>query len=257
MGISNQEQVSRMTLDFFKGDYDFLKQAEGQALSGFYTPIGHWSRIVEKDRTFILQDGSRAGFGLSAGVARMMGKVVGVKYQQFLDTTQAYFYFPIAIAKESSVSDATIETSARPVSGSIDRAGGLVFGLRNVGNYFVLRVNTLEDNFILFEFVNNRRFQRVSVDTETDKESFVNPFHKLDYKDTAAREEAGTEKWYRIKVEISGKNVKGYLNDNLLIEYTSQSPIEGYVGLWTKADSVTHFGGITVQTSSWEKTLLS
>jgi pyruvate,water dikinase len=155
-----------------------------------------------------------------------MGKLVGAKYQEFLDSMGAYHYFPIAIAKESLVSDAVLSVQVKPVGGSIDRAGGLAFGVRNVGNYFVLRVNALEENFTLFEFVNNRRFQRANV-------------HK--------RIETG--RWYTIRVETSGDSLKGYLDDELLVEYTSERPLKGYVGLWAKADSLTCFTELVIKTN--------
>ena len=43
------------------------------------------------------------------------------------------------------------------MSGNVDQAGGLAFGIRNINSYFVLRVNALENNVILFEYVNNKR----------------------------------------------------------------------------------------------------
>jgi pyruvate,water dikinase len=102
-----------------------------------------------------------------------------------------------------------------------------VFGLMNVGNYFVLRINALEDNFNLFEFINDRRLQRASVHRKIE-----------------------TAEWYRIKVEISGKTLKGYLDNELLIEYTAERSLNGYVGIWTKADSVTHFDALSIEENS-------
>ncbi|MFH0994743.1 MAG: hypothetical protein V1844_04500 [Pseudomonadota bacterium] len=99
-----------------------------------------------------------------------------------------------------------------------------MFGLMNVGNYFVLRVNALEDNFNLFEFINDRRFQRATVHRKIE-----------------------TAVWYRIKAEISGQTLKGYLDDELLVEYTSERPLNGYMDIWTKADSVTCFDALTIE----------
>jgi pyruvate,water dikinase len=104
------------------------------------------------------------------------------------------------------------------VAGSVDQAGGLAFGIRNINNYFVLRVNALEDNVILFEYVNNKRLTRASVHKEIKK-----------------------DQTYLIAVEFSGHTLKGYLDDGLVMEYTAERPLAGYVGLWTKADSVTYF----------------
>ena len=88
----------------------------------------------------------------------------------------------------------------------------------------MLRVNALEDNVILFEYVNNKRLTRASVQKEIKK-----------------------DQWYLITVEISGNTLKGYLDDELLMEYTAERPLAGYVGLWTKADSVTYFDELTIE----------
>jgi pyruvate,water dikinase len=224
MAIPNQDRIDAMTEAFFSGNYDFLGNAEINTLPNFYTHAGDWKPVVEAGRTLCLQDGSRWGSGLSSGMANLMGKMVGAKYQEFLDNIRAYYYFPIAIARESAVSDAVLQVNVRPDSGNIDRAGGLVFGLMNVGNYFVLRINALEDNFNLFEFINDKRFQRATVHRKIK-----------------------ISEWYRIKAEIYGQTLKGYLDDELLIEYTAERPLNGYVGIWTKADSVTYFDALSIE----------
>ena len=157
-------------------------------------------------------------------MANVMGKMMGAKYQDVLDNIGAYYYFPLAIAKESGVDDAVLEVRAKAETGSIDRAAGLAFGIKNIGNYFVWRLNALEDNVILFEFVNNKRLKRASVDKPID-----------------------SGQWYDLRVEIQGPEIKGYLDDELLLEYTADKPVSGYVGLWTKADSVTYFQGLSIQ----------
>jgi len=226
VAIPNQGQVDRMTEAFFKKDYDFLHQGVSDQLPGFYTHTGDWRPVEEDGRSVCVQDGSKWGTRFSSGVANLMGKLVGAKYQELLDSIGAYHYFPIAIAKESLVTDAVLSVRVKPVGGSIDRAGGLAFGVRNVGNYFVLRVNALGDTFTLFEFVNNRRFQRANVHRAIE-----------------------TGRWYAIRVETSGHSLKGYLDDELLVEYTSERPLKGYVGLWAKADSVTYFNELVIETN--------
>jgi pyruvate,water dikinase len=217
--------VEAMTEAFFQGDYDFLNQHGGNRLPGFYTPTGDWQLIDEDEEgKIILQDGSRWVSSLGSGFAVFMGKLVGPRYQEFLDNVNAYYYFPLVIARESSVEDAEISVQVKAMGGRIDQAGGLVFGLRNVGNYFVLRINALEDNLVLFEFVNNRRFSRISVPVE------VLP-----------------ERWYTIRVETAGQQIQGYLDDELLMEHTGDWPVQGHVGLWTKADSVTRFRNLEVK----------
>ena len=89
-----------------------------------------------------------------------MGKVTGSGLQEFLDRMEAYYYFPLIIAKDSELAEGTIRVEVKTTGGHIDRAGGIVFGLRSLGNYFVWRLNALEDNLVLFEYNNHKRYQR-------------------------------------------------------------------------------------------------
>jgi len=223
MAIADQAQVEAMTDSFFQGNYDFLKQNAGTTLPDFYTASGIW-RFEENngEGVVLVQDGSGWLTRIGTGFAGLMGKVAGAGYQEFLDNVGAYYHFPLAIAKKGSVADAVLSAEIRPMGGRIDQAGGLAFGLRNVGNYFVLRVNALENNLILFEFINNRRHERATSPVEIE-----------------------TGRWYTIGVEVSGNSLKGYLDDRLLIEHTADWPIHGHIGLWTKADSLTHFRHLT------------
>ena len=152
--------------------------------------------------------------------------------QDFLDNIEAYYYFPLAIAKNSDMEDGTIRANIKAVGGHIDRAGGIAFGIQNAGNYFVLRMNALEDNVILFEYKENKRSQRVSV-----------------------TEPIESQKWYELAVEISGRDIKGYLDGKMVLEYTAEKPVKGLVGLWTKADSVTYFDDLTIKTETGEKSI--
>lgn len=107
-----------------------------------------------------LADSSRWLGTLSTGVSGLMTKALGRSYQDLLDTIGAYYYFPLAIDKSGEKGNGLFSLQVKPLRGSIDQAGGLVFGLRDIGNYFVFRINALEDNAILFEFVNNNRIER-------------------------------------------------------------------------------------------------
>ncbi len=84
MAITNESDVNRMVEAFFKGDYDFLGAAEENRLPNFYTHVGDWHRVEEDGQLLLLQDGSEYGSSLSSGMANVMGKMVGAKYQEVL-----------------------------------------------------------------------------------------------------------------------------------------------------------------------------
>ena len=111
----------------------------------------------------------------------------------------------------------------KPLRGSIDQAGGLVFGLRDVGNYFVLRINALEDNAILFEFVDNRRFERAQVKLPIAREI-----------------------WHVLRVIAADNQAICLVNETPVFTYKTDRPLQGQIGLWTKADSVTLFKNLVI-----------
>jgi pyruvate,water dikinase len=223
MAISGEADIQPMVAAFFQGDYDFLRQSESRRLPGFYTHTGDWRRTEEDGRTLLVQDGSHYLSSFSAGLANMITTMIGQTYFEILDNIGAYFYFPLAIAKESYLPEGILSVQVQPVTGSIDQAGGLAFGIRNIGNYFVFRVNTLEDNVILFEFLNNKRLKRAS-----------------------SSKKLALGQWYHLRVEFSGPHCRCFLDDEPVIDYTANRPLDGYVGLWTKADSITRFADLTI-----------
>jgi pyruvate, water dikinase len=225
MGIANPEDVALMTESFFHQDYNFLERKREDEPREFYISIGKWRRLEREGRTLCLQDGSEYGTWVSSKVAGVMGRFFGSGYQEFLDNIHAYYYFPLAIAKESSMENGTVSVKVRPVSGSIDQAGGIAFGIRDLANYFAFRINALENNAILFEFKNSKRIQLVTVDT---------PIR--------------ANVWHTLQVDMDGSGLKAYLNGQLVIEYETNRTLDGYVGLWTKADSVTEFDSLETST---------
>jgi len=230
MALSNQQDIDLFTDSFFRGEYDFLSPKRDDQPKDFYVHNGYWKRSIEDGHVYCVQDGSKSGYTISSGIANVAGKFLGASLQDFLDNIEAYYYFPLAIAKNSDMEDGTISSNIKAVGGHIDRAGGIAFGIQNAGNYFVLRMNALEDNVILFEYRENKRYQRTSV---------IEPIE--------------SQKWYELSVEIRGREIKGYLDGKMVLEYTAEKPVKGLVGLWTKADSVTYFDALTIKTDAGEK----
>lgn len=231
MAISNQAAIERLVESFFAGDYDFLRPRDPDQPDSFYLNLGHWQRKTEGNTHYVVQNGLEWKGPMSGAISGLIGKALGSSYQEFLDTIGAYYYFPLAIAKNGETGSGRISVAVKPESGSIDRAGGIVFGLRNVANYFVFRINALEDNAILFEFVNNKRIQRKSVSLPV-----------------------ASNVWHDLSVEVAGRIIKCYVAGQLVIEYIAATEVSGHVGLWTKADSVTCFGPLIIEASGGVRT---
>jgi len=139
-------------------------------------------------------------------------------------TDQTDYRFPLLIADEGSFQDLDVSVKFKAVSGSIDRAGGLVFRLQDPNNYYIVRANALENNYRLYHVVNGRRSQ----------------FAGANLKVTSGE-------WHELRVEVAGNKITCYYDGNKKIEATDNTFKDaGKVGLWTKADSVTYFDDLKV-----------
>ncbi len=142
--------------------------------------------------------------------------------QTSTDTTD--YRFPLLIADEGSFKDLELSVRFKPVSGEVDRAGGLVFRLKDANNYYIVRANALEDNYRLYHVVAGKRRQ----------------FAGANFKVTSGE-------WHELHVECVGSKIICYYDGMKKIEATDDTFKDaGKVGLWTKADSVTYFDDLRV-----------
>ena len=230
MTLTSQEDINILCDEFFSGNYDFLLKRADDLPHGVYARGGTWRRLVTDSGVYCVQDGSGLGRRATAQLAAALGKVIGAPYYEFLDSIEAYYYFPLAIVKESTMSEGTVTVRIMPSSGRLDRAGGIAFGIRDRDNYFVLRTNALENNVMLFEFINGRRYQRAM----------------------AARI-IETGQWHRLSLELKGARVRGFVDSEPVISYATETPFSGFIGLWTKSDSTIWFDELVLETHGVKK----
>jgi hypothetical protein len=139
-------------------------------------------------------------------------------------TDQTDYRFPLLISDEGSFRDLDLSVKFKAVSGSVDRAGGLVFRLKDANNYYIVRANALENNYRLYHVVNGRRSQ----------------FAGANFKVTSGE-------WHELRVEAVSNKITCYYDGSKKIETTDDTFKDaGKVGLWTKADSVTYFDDLKV-----------
>jgi hypothetical protein len=139
-------------------------------------------------------------------------------------TDQTDYRFPLLISDEGSFQDLDISVKFKAVSGSIDRAGGLVFRLKDPNNYYIVRANALENNYRLYHVVNGRRSQFAGANLRVT-----------------------SGEWHELRVEAVGNRIVCYYDGDKKIDATDGTFKDpGKVGLWTKADSVTSFDDLKV-----------
>ena len=133
--------------------------------------------------------------------------------------------FPLAILEGLEARDVAVSVRFRPVSGTVDQAAGLVVRLRDARNYCIARANALEDNVRLYRVVNGRRVQFAGADVRVPR-----------------------DKWQTLGLRVEGDRFAVALDGRELFTATDRTSADaGRVGLWTKADSLTHFDGLEVE----------
>jgi hypothetical protein len=143
-----------------------------------------------------------------------------------LDARPVNKRFALAVVGDSSYRDLRLSVRGKPVSGKEDQAVGLVWRFQDKDNYYVARSNVLEGNVRLYRVVNGNRIK------------------------FAGKEEVKlkTGEWHVLRVEHRGKAIQVFLNDERLFEVVDETfPGPGRIGLWTKADSVTHFDDLSAE----------
>jgi hypothetical protein len=130
----------------------------------------------------------------------------------------------VAILEDQKFDDVDVTVRFRPVSGKEDASGGVIVRAKDGRNYLVVRANALENNFRLYTMVNGRRSTIAS----------------------ARATEPKLGEWHKIRVVAKGPKIQAYLDDALLLDQEDKTFTGGWVGLWTKADSVTEFADLEV-----------
>ncbi len=127
--------------------------------------------------------------------------------------------FPWCVNSDTSIENGSVEVKFKPISGSEDAAGGLVWRWKDGDNYYVARANALENNVSLYYTANGRRITIKYVDAPVAK-----------------------NQWHALRVEFSGSAIRVALDGKRYIDVKDDHIRgAGAVGVWTKADSVTAF----------------
>lgn len=208
---------------------NFANDTVGAEPTTFVPVVGVWRIEAEGDKRVLAVDGRQWKEGqAAAGIADKARALYGERYAEFLDRVQAYAYYPYTVAKDvPDFSNGEISVRFEGISGRIDQGAGVLFNLKENGDYLTVRANPLENNLVLWKF-------------EKGKRSSVKWIRNTP---TPSRE------WHDLKVRVAGTKVEGYLDGKRYLEHTLPAPVSGRIGLWSKADSHVYFDDYTVMRS--------
>jgi hypothetical protein len=128
--------------------------------------------------------------------------------------------FNLCVAIGTSYQDVEVAVAFKAVAGEKDQGGGVVWRYQDADNYYVARVNPLEDNYRVYKVVAGQRIQLGT------KEGLKVP--------------AG--EWHRLKVKHIGDRIECFLDGTKLLDVRDATFRKaGRIGLWTKADAQTRF----------------
>jgi hypothetical protein len=133
--------------------------------------------------------------------------------------------FNLCVRQDGSYKDVELSVAFKAVKGDKDQGGGFVWRYQDANNYYVTRMNPLEDNYRLYHVIAGKRTQFAG------KEELKVP----------------TGTWHTLKMRHVGDTIECYLDGKKQIEAKDTTITKaGKVGLWTKADAQTHFDNFQV-----------
>ena len=128
----------------------------------------------------------------------------------------------VALLEDQAFADVDVSVRFRPISGKEDASGGIILRARDGQNYLLVRANALENNFRLYSIVNGTRRTLASA-------KIVEP--KLG-------------DWHTLRVVATGPRIQAWLDRAPLLDHRDATFTRGWLGLWTKADSITEFADL-------------
>ena len=136
------------------------------------------------------------------------------------------YRFPLAIYQPVLASNVDVTVRFKAVAGKVDQAGGIAVRLSDPDNYYVVRANALEDNVRLYKVVGGQRRQFAGANIKVP-----------------------TGAWQELRLSARGGRFEVFLEGKSLYSANDTTfTAAGRVALWTKADSVTHFDDLRIQT---------
>ena len=130
--------------------------------------------------------------------------------------------FNLCVAENTSFTDIDLTVAFKAKAGKLDQGGGPVWRYKDANNYYIARMNPLEDNYRVYKVVAGRRTQLGSVDIKIP-----------------------SGEWHTLRVVHKADHIQCYLDDKSYLDVKDDTFKDaGKIGLWTKADAQTYFANM-------------
>ncbi len=132
--------------------------------------------------------------------------------------------FNLCVAQETRFTDIDLTVAFKAVAGKLDQGGGAVWRYQDAKNYYVARMNPLEDNYRVYKVVGGKRTQLASVDVKV-----------------------AAGQWHTLRIVHKGQHIQCCLDGKPYLDVKNDAFEDaGQIGLWTKADAQTYFADLRV-----------
>ena len=230
---------------------DLTKEEVGKPPKTFEPMVGTWVVARDGPDKVIMVDG-RPWVASKDNPTRLLvqsaRKLYGTSNEELMDNAKQFAYYPVAVLRGlDTFANGTITVKFKTIAGDADRASGILFNVKQNGDWLAIRYNDTENNLGLWEFHNGiRRLVK---------------FSSRDHRFMLDRSQ-----WHELKLTVDQANVKADLDGELALEYVLGSepgpgrnnappnpdlfpannpvlrpPVSGKVGLWAKTDSTSYF----------------
>jgi hypothetical protein len=133
--------------------------------------------------------------------------------------------FNLCVADDTKYKDVEVSVAFKAMKGDKDQGGGIVWRYQDANNYYVARMNPLEDNYRVYKVIGGKRIQ-----LET-KENLKVP----------------AKEWQTLRITMKGDRIECFLDGKKELEAKDDTIKDaGKVGLWSKADAQTYFDNFKV-----------
>jgi hypothetical protein len=133
--------------------------------------------------------------------------------------------FNLCVAENTTYQDVEVSAAFKANHGERDQGGGIVWRYQDANNYYVARMNPLEDNFRVYKVVAGKR--------------------SAEFQDAETKIPKG--EWHTLKIRMVGDHIQCFLDGKKYLDVKDSSITKaGKVGLWTKADARTSFDQFAV-----------
>jgi hypothetical protein len=229
------------------------KETVGKPPVAFEPIVGTW--VVTKDGSdkVIMVDG-RPWVASKDNPTKLLvesaRKLYGTSNEELMDNAKQFAYYPVAVLKSvPNFTNGSITMKFKTIGGEADRCSGILFNVKENGDWLALRYNDTEHNVILWEFHNGIR------------RPLIRPRDG-----DLLKAEGDREKWHELRLDVDGANITGTLDGTKVLSYVLGSapppgrdggapnpdllaannpvlraPVNGKVGLWSKTDSTSYF----------------